>query len=87
MTLTVRLTPHLEAQLDKYCQSRRVTKTRVVTELLSEHLMASPRAGKTPYELAREVKLVGSFASAGRGDLAQNRKRYLTEILRAKRAR
>ena len=24
MTLTVRLTPHLEAQLDKYCQSRRI---------------------------------------------------------------
>jgi hypothetical protein len=87
MTLTVRLTPHLEAQLDKYCQSRRVTKTRVVTELLSEHLMNSGKAGKTPYELAREVELVGSFASTGPGDLAQNRKRYLTEILRAKRAR
>jgi hypothetical protein len=87
MTLTVRLAPYLEEQLDKYCKSRRVTKTRVVTELLSEHLMASSKAGKTPYELSREVELVGSFASGGRGDLARNRKQYLAEKLRAKRPR
>lgn len=87
MTLTVRLTSHLEEQLDKYCKARRVTKTHVVTELLSEHLLAAFKTGKTPYELAREVELVGSFASEGRGDLARNRKQYLAEKLRAKRPR
>ena len=85
MTLTVRLTPHLRQQLDRYCKARSVTKTHVITELLSEHLSASPKGGKTPYELAREFDMFGSFAS-GVGDLALNRKRYLAEKLRAKRS-
>ncbi len=87
MTLTVRLTPHLQEQLDRYCKARSITKTHVITELLSEHLSASSKGGLSPYELARKFGVVGSFASAGPGDLAQNRKTYLRDKLRAKRPR
>ena len=86
MTLTVRLTPHLRAQLESYCRKRRVSKTQVVTELLEERLSAGVGQGKTSFQLAREMGLVGGFAS-GKGDLAQNRKRYLAGKLRAKHPR
>ena len=86
MTLTVRLSPHLRQKLDSYCKRRRVTRTRVITDLLSDHLSTSSGGGKSPYQLAREFGVVGSFSS-GKGDLAQNRKRYLAEKLRAKRSR
>ena len=86
MTLTVRLAPQLRQQLDRYCQARSLTKTRVITDLLRDSLSASSKSGKTAYELAREFDMVGAFAS-GKGDLAQERKRYLAEKLRAKRSR
>ena len=86
MTLTVRLTPHLRQQLESYCKKRRLSKSRVVTDLLSEHLSGSSGSGRTPYQLAREFGLIGGFAS-GKGDLAGKRKRYLAEKLRAKRPR
>ena len=86
MTLTVRLSPHLRQKLDSYCKSRRVTKTHLITELLSEHLSSSPKDGKTPYQLAREFGVIGSFSS-GKGDLAENRKQYLAAKLRAKHSR
>ncbi len=86
MTVSLRLDPHLQQQLESYCRRRRVTKTHIITELLREHLSAASGKGKTPYQLAREFGLVGGFAS-GKGDLAENRKRYLYEKLRAKRAR
>lgn len=86
MTLTVRLTPRLRQQLESYCKKRRLTKTQIVTELLEERLSAGAGRGKTPFQLARDLGLVGGFAS-GTGDLAQNRKHYLAEKLRAKRAR
>lgn len=86
MTLTVRLSPHLRQQLESYCRTRHVTKTRVITELLSEHLSAPSKRGKTSYELAREFGLVGGL-QGGKPDLAENRKQYLIEKLRAKRSR
>jgi hypothetical protein len=86
MTLTVRLSPHLRQQLDSYCKTRRVTKTHVITELLSDHLSSASKSGKTPYQLAREFGVIGSFSSC-KGDLAENRKQYLVEKLRAKHSR
>ena len=83
MTLTVRLSAHLQDQLEGYCKARHVTKTHVITQLLSEHLSPAPRDAKTALELARQFDVVGSFSS-GQGDLAQNRKRYLMEKLHAK---
>lgn len=86
MTLTVRLSPHLRQQLDSYCKKRRVTKTHLITELLRDHLSSPPKDGKTPYQLARELGVIGSFSS-DKGDLAQNRKLYLDAKLRAKHSR
>ena len=86
MTLTVRLPAHLRQQLDSYCKTRRVTKTHVITELLSDHLASSAKTAGAAYQLAREFGVLGGFAS-GKGDLAENRKRYLAEKLRVKRPR
>lgn len=86
MTLTVRLDPQLEEQLDNYCRKRRQTKTQVLTDLLRDHLAAASETGKTPYQLAREFGLIGAFAS-GKRDASENRKRYLKEKLRAKHSR
>ena len=86
MTLTVRLSAQLRQQLDSYCKSRQVTKTHLITELLNDHLAATAKGGRTPYELAREFGVIGSFASA-KGDLAENRKKYLMGKLRAKHSR
>jgi hypothetical protein len=86
MTLTVRLPPHVQQQLENYCKKRRVSKSRVVTELLSERLSELSGTSRTPYQIASDFGLIGAFAS-GKGDLAQNRKRYLAEKLRAKRPR
>jgi hypothetical protein len=86
MTLTVRLDAQLEAQLERHCRKRRQTKTQVLTALLREHLDAAAGTAKSPMQLAREMRLVGAFAS-GKGDLAENRKRYLAGKLRAKHSR
>ena len=67
-------------------KKRRLTKTQVLTQLLREHLAAASGVGKSPYALARELGLVGSFAS-GKRDVAENRKRYLKRKLRAKHSR
>ena len=86
MTLTVRLDPQLEEQLDSYCRKRRQTKTEVLTKLLRDHLAVVNDSRKTPYQIAREFGLIGAFAS-GRRDASENRKRYLREKLRAKHSR
>ncbi len=86
MTLTVRLDNQLQEQLESYCRKRRVTKTKLITGLLHEHLSAAAGNRKTPYQLARELGLIGAFAS-GKGDLAQNHRRYLREKIRAKHSR
>ena len=86
MTLTVRLDPQLEAQLDSYCKKRRQTKSEVLTQLLRDHLAEAGDTGKTPYQLAREFGLIGAFAS-GRRDASEKRKQYLKEKLRAKHTR
>ena len=86
MTLTVRLDAQLEDALSRYCRRRSQTKSEVLTRLLREHLAASGAIAKTPWELARELRVVGSFAS-GKRDLAENRKRYLKDKLRAKHSR
>lgn len=85
MTLTVRLSPHLRQQLDSYCKARRLTKTHVITELLNEHLSGDVKSRKTSYELACEFGLVAGLKGAA-SDLAENRKEYLMEKLRAKRS-
>lgn len=86
MTLTVRLEPELQSRLERYCKKHGVTKSHVITELLMKRLSVPSGDNRSLYERAREYGLVGGFAS-GKGDLSANRKRYLTEKLRAKHAR
>ena len=86
MTLTVRLEPQLERLLDRYCRKHRLTRTAVISTLLARHVAGDGANGPSAYQLAEDAGLVGAFAS-GKGDLAQNHKRYLREKLRAKHAR
>ena len=86
MTLTVRLDPQLEDQLESYCRKRRQTKSEVLTRLLRDHLAAASETARTPYQIARQFGLIGAFAS-GRRDSSEKRKRYLKERLRAKHSR
>jgi hypothetical protein len=86
MTLTVRLDPQLEKELERYCRRQRQTKTEVLTKLLRDHLAMAGGVAKTPYEIAKDMGIVGAFAS-GRRDSAANRKRHLKAKLRAKHAR
>jgi hypothetical protein len=86
MTLTVRLDAQLEEALNRYCRKRRKTKSEVLTALLREHLGGAGAGARTPFELAHELGVIGSFASR-KGDLAENRRRYLREKLRAKHSR
>lgn len=84
MTLTVKLPEDLERDFEIHCKLHRLTKSEVVTKLLAQYLaLQAPK--KTPHQIAREVGLLKGFA--GPPDLAANRKRYLREALRAKRAR
>jgi hypothetical protein len=76
----------VQQQLESYCKKRRLSKSRVVTELLKRHLPELSDGKRTPYEIARKFGLIGAIAS-GAGDLAENRKRYLGGKLRAKRPR
>ncbi|MGH8673515.1 MAG: hypothetical protein ACREVG_04320 [Burkholderiales bacterium] len=86
MTLTVRLDPGLQQQLESYCRRRRLTKSQVITRLLHEHFAGGAGGQRSPYELARKLGLVGAFAS-GDGDLAASRKQRLKAKLGAKHSR
>lgn len=86
MTVTVRLVPELHHQLESYCRKHGVSKSHVITELLRRHLSSESPSRRSLYEDARKFGLVGAFSSE-KGDLAENRKRYLKEVLRAKHAR
>jgi hypothetical protein len=84
MTLTVKLPEDLERDFEIHCRLRRLTKSEVVTKLLTQYLaLQAPK--KTPHQLAKEVGLLKGFS--GPRDLATNRKRYLREALRAKHSR
>lgn len=86
MTITVRLNPQLQEQLERHCRRRRLTKTQVVTQLLREHLATAAGGRKSPYALAEELGLVGSFAG-GKRDVSHTYKRRLRRKLRAKHSR
>jgi hypothetical protein len=84
MTLTVKLPTDLEREFEIHCKLHRLTKSEVVTKLLTQYLaLQAPK--KTPHQIAKEVGLLKGFE--GPPDLATNRKRYLREALRAKQSR
>ena len=68
MTLTVRLDPELERKFAAACRIKRTTKSAVVTDLIRGYVH-SKASGKSPFELAEEMGLVGcieSVPAAGR---------------------
>jgi predicted transcriptional regulator len=58
MTLTVRLEPELERQLEAVCRRRRTTKSAVVAGLIRELVAREPAA--TSYEVAARLGVIGS---------------------------
>lgn len=90
MTLTVRLEPELEDQLEDYCQAEGTTKSAVVTQALREYLNTL-RQQRTPYEIYREVvaEHTGSDDPSPNGldDNSLHYKKRIKDILRAKYGR
>lgn len=90
MTLTVRLEPELESQLEDYCQAEGTTKTAVVTQALRDFLNTL-RQQRTPYEIYQEVvNEIGGLDQrppVDENDNSMNYKKRLKDILRAKYGR
>jgi len=89
MTLTVRLEPELEDQLEDYCQTEGTTKSAVVTQALRGFL-DTLRQQRTPYEIYREVVAEGGIDQrppADENDNSLNYKKRIKDILRAKYGR
>lgn len=84
MTLTVRLDPELERQLEAVCARRRTTKSAVVTELVQEFVAREPSASS--YEIAARLRVIGADVS-GPADRAAKAKQYIRRALRAKHRR
>ena len=90
MTLTVRLEPELENQLEDYCQAEGTTKTAVVTQALREFL-STLRQQRTPYEIYVEVMeemgIPNEAPATDKTDDSLHYKKRLKDILRAKYGR
>ena len=89
MTLTVRLEPQLEDQLEDYCRLEGATKSAVVTEALRQYLNTL-RQQRTPYEIYLEVVGEHGLTDTYAGELNDNSIHYkerLKEKLRVKHGR
>jgi hypothetical protein len=81
MTLTVRLNSELERKLEAMCKRRRVTKSKVVTSLIEEFVAREPEASS--YQVAAKLGVIGSDTTPAT-DVAENAKKILRRVLRAK---
>ena len=84
MTLTVRLNPDLEKQFTETVRRERSTKSEVVTQLLTQYVVA--REPKSAYDLAQEIGIIGSVSGTP-PDLARNSRKYLQAALKARARR
>ncbi|HEY6897788.1 MAG TPA: hypothetical protein VI279_11050 [Rhodocyclaceae bacterium] len=75
MTLTVRLDPQLEDQLEDYCRTEGATKSAVVTQALREFL-STLRQQRTPYEVYREVAQENGLDELAVGEPSDNSLHY-----------
>lgn len=83
MTLSIRLSPNLEAELAALCRLYGQTKSEIIKESLKGYIEAKKRPLHAAYELGKELfDQVGS----GHGTLSIHRKRLLKEKLREKGA-
>lgn len=84
MTLTVRLDPEIERQLEAVCKRRRTTKSAVVTDLVREFIAREPEASS--YEIAARLGVIGCDTTKP-GPLAANAKAETRRAIRAKHRR
>ncbi len=84
MTLTVRLDPEVERELEAVCKRRRTTKSAVVTDLVREFIAREPEASS--YEIAARLGVIGCDTSKP-GPLAANAKAEAKRAIRAKHRR
>jgi Arc/MetJ-type ribon-helix-helix transcriptional regulator len=80
-TLTIRLPDSLLAEIERESQRRRVSKSDVVRERLSQPQGAAALAG-TMGEVCRD--LLGSVRGLP-ADLSSNKQKHLRELIRAKK--
>ena len=83
MTITIRLDPELQKELDRAAELDGVSRSELVRECLQDYI-ARRKQRTTAWGLGNEV--FGQYAS-GRSDLAANRKAILEEKLRARKDR
>jgi hypothetical protein len=84
MPLVIRLSQELDSGLRRLSAEERVSQAEFVRRLIREK-MAARRAGKTAYEIAVEMGVIG-MDDDPRRDVARNHSRYLKKALRAKRS-
>jgi hypothetical protein len=83
MTLTVRLEPELERELSQVCQHKGVTVTQTVADLIRQ-FVESERPRKSPFELAKEMGLIGAQKTAPAA--GRDHSHYLKDRLRGRSA-
>ena len=77
MSLTVRLKPEIESQLERIAEQQGLTKSAWVRQLI-EDAVTEAQPQQTPYELAQELGLIGCIED-GPPDLAVNAKQYIKD--------
>lgn len=80
MSITIRLEPELQEAIDQAAQAQGVTRSELIRECLQHYL---EEQGKKPTPWALGAEAFGRYAS-GRNDLSVNRKKILSEKLRAR---
>jgi predicted DNA-binding protein len=83
MTITVRLNPDLQKELDLYARREGMTRSEFVRECIREYLVHRKECA-TAWELGKEI--FGKHAS-GQSDRSTNRKQILREKLHARQNR
>jgi predicted transcriptional regulator len=83
MTLTVRIDPELERQLEEVCRRQKTTKSEVVVNLVREYLARHPV--RSAFETAEELGLIGCME--GEKDLSATAKQRAAAAIRAKHSR
>ena len=94
MTLTVRLPPQLENELDAYSSSNGLTKSQVVQEALAEYLVHAKKGTAAPaphpsetFKALKKAGLVGCFSGDGISATKDVVRRKVMESREARRKR
>lgn len=81
--LTISLSQETEQALDLISRQQGISPSEFVSKLIAGYL-AQTEPSRTPYQLAEEMGVIGSFD--GPADLAENCRQYLKDKLHAQRS-